>query len=60
MEDFSSEELCAQVMNEHSYSTLQYRPLHVQRAEKSLNLDGLIKATELVVKNNELSDDEFQ
>ncbi|KAF6035934.1 hypothetical protein EB796_005756 [Bugula neritina] len=47
-------------MNEHSYSTLQYRPLHVQRAEKSLNLDGLIKATELVVKNNDFSDDEFQ
>lgn len=50
----------AQVMTEHNYSFLKYRAPHVQRADKSLNLDGLIKATELGVKNIDVSDDEYQ
>lgn len=49
-----------QVMTEHSYSTAQYKPLHVQRVEKALNLDGLIKATERIVKNIDISDDDEQ
>ncbi|XP_067943533.1 chromatin-remodeling ATPase INO80-like isoform X2 [Watersipora subatra] len=48
----------AQVMNEHSYSIMQYKPLHVQRLEKTLNLDGLIKATERMVKAVDMSDEE--
>lgn len=58
MDDEGPDGAPAQVMTEHSYSTVQYKPLHVQRAEKVLNLDILIKATERLVKAIDVSDEE--
>lgn len=49
----------AQVMNEHSYSTFHYKPLHVQRAEKLLGLDHVVKSTESVLQDLDNSDDEL-
>lgn len=60
MDEEGAEPAPEQVMTEHSYSTWQYKPLHVQRVEKILNLDGLIKATERVVKAIDVSDTEEQ
>lgn len=48
-----------EILNEHSYSTAQYKPLYIQRIEKSLSLDGLIRATESTLHELEESDDDM-
>lgn len=45
-----------QVLDEHSYSTLRYKPLFVQRIENNLSLDGLMKEAKQLVQDLDLSD----
>lgn len=49
----------AEVLMEHNYSSIQFKPLFVQRIERNLSLDSVIQASETVIAGVEDSEDDL-
>lgn len=49
----------SEIFMEHNYSSIQFKPLFVQRIERNLSLDGLIQTSQSVITCVDDSEDDL-
>jgi len=58
MESSESVDPANQISSEHNYYSSSYKPLYLQRIDKALGLEHMLKATQHSIEELEKSDDD--